>query len=169
MEPRKMILLAMFSTLVFVATYINIHIPIGLGTGGLMHLGTLVMFLIALRYGPFYGAWAAGIGMAMFDVLSIWAIWAPGTFVVRLSAGFVIGLLARGQRGQGRHPIKNALALTVGGAIIIAGYFVYEAVFLGVGLAALGSVIGNLVQVAVGFAALVFVMGLPDLERVEGL
>lgn len=169
MELRKMILLAMFSTLVFVATSINIHIPIGLGTGGLMHLGTLVMFMIALRYGPFYGAWAAGIGMAMFDVLSIWQIWAPGTFFVRLLAGFSIGMLSRSAKGQGRQPLKNVLALLAGGAVIVVGYFVYEAVFLGVGLVAIGSVLGNLVQVIIGFAALALVVALPDIDNTEGL
>lgn len=161
---RTMIFSAIFITLVFVATYINIYVPVLMSQGGLVHLGTLVMAMIAMKYGPRYGALAGGIGMALFDVLSIWAIWAPGTLVVRLIAGYVMGLLSASDDGQGMSTKNNALALVVGGAIIVGGYWIFEGLFLGVGLIpALGSIPGNITQIIIASMSLALVHSLPNL------
>ena len=79
-DTIKIVVSGMFIALVIVATFINVPFPGAVG--GLVHLGTLMMLIIALRFGRYYGALAGGIGMALFDVLSGWALWAPGTFVV---------------------------------------------------------------------------------------
>lgn len=161
---RTMIFSAIFITLVFVATYINIYIPVLMSQGGLVHLGTLVMAMIAIKYGPKYGALAGGIGMALFDLLSIWAIWAPGTLVVRLIAGAVMGIVASSKAGQGMSPKNNALALLAGGAVIVVGYWIFEGLFLGVGfIPALGSIPGNLLQIVIASMSLGLVHSLPNL------
>lgn len=161
---RTMIFSAIFITLVFVATYINIYIPVLMSQGGLVHLGTLVMAMIAIKYGPKYGALAGGIGMALFDLLSIWAIWAPGTLVVRLISGAVMGTVASSKAGQGMSPKNNALALLAGGAVIVVGYWIFEGLFLGVGfIPALGSIPGNLLQIVIASMSLGLVHSLPNL------
>ena len=162
---RELTLTSILIAAVFVATYINIYIPILMGQGGLVHLGTLVMFVIAIKYGKTYGALAGGVGMALFDVLSIWAIWAPGTLVVRLIAGYVMGRVAFTKEGQGVSMQKNVLALLSGGAIIVFGYWVFEGLFLGVGfIPALGSIPGNILQIVIASAGLFLVKSLPDLS-----
>ncbi len=123
MKTKQMILTALFIAMVTVSTYIRIHIP--LGTGGLIHLGTLTMFAIALRFGPRYGAVSGGVGMALFDLFSEWAIWAPGTLVIRLLAGFIVGYIAMSAKGQGEDRLKNFLAVLAGGLVIVIGYFIF--------------------------------------------
>ena len=168
LELKKMIYTASFIALVFVATYINIHVPILMGQGGLVHLGTLVMYIIAVKYGRTYGALAGGIGMALFDLLSIWTQWAPGTLVVRLIAGFVMGQVALAPSGQGTSLVRNVLALLAGGAVIVLGYLVFEAFFLGFGLVpSLGSVPGNILQLVIASFGLFLLKSLPELELQE--
>lgn len=164
-DVKRLVYSALFIAIVFVATYINIHIPILMGQGGLVHLGTLVMFIIAIKYGRTYGALAGGIGMALFDLLSIWATWAPGTLVVRIIAGFVMGQVALSKEGQGKSFVRNVLALLAGGAVIVVGYWLFEGLFLGYGLVpALGSVPGNILQIVIASLGLFLLKSMPELE-----
>ncbi len=164
-DVKRLVYSALFVALVFVATYINIFVPILMGQGGLVHLGTLVMYLIAIKYGRTYGALAGGIGMALFDLLSIWTQWAPGTLVVRLIAGFVMGQVALAPEGQGKSFVRNILALLAGGAVIVVGYWLFEGFFLGYGLVpALGSVPGNILQIVIASFGLFILKSMPELE-----
>ena len=165
MKTKQMVLTAVFIAMVTVSTYIRIHIPIG--TGGLIHLGTLTMFTIALKFGPRYGAISGGVGMALFDLFSEWYVWAPGTLVVRLLAGFVVGYIALSSAGQGGNKIRNLLAILAGGTVIVVGYFVFESIFLGTGFAAIMSVPGNLAQIMIGLFALFILPSIPSLEDLE--
>ena len=165
MRTRQMILTALFIAIVTVSTYIRIHVP--LGTGGLIHIGTLTMFTIALRFGPRYGAISGGVGMALFDIFSEWASWAPGTFVIRLIAGFVVGYIALSKKGQGENRVRNLLACLAGGVIIVAGYFIYEGFFLGTGLAAVASIPGNVAQLIIGLLAIFILPSIPRLEDLQ--
>ncbi len=165
MKTKEIVFLGTLIALVTASTYIRIHIPIG--TGGLIHIGTLTMFIIALRFGARYGAIASGVGMALFDILSEWVIWAPGTLVVRLIAGFVIGKVALSSKGQGELLSKNILALIAGGVIIVVGYFVFEALIIGTGWGAVASIPGNLAQIAIGFFALFILPSIPKLETLS--
>ncbi len=165
MKTKRIVLTAAFIAMVTVSTYIRIYIPIG--TGGLIHLGTLVSFTIAIKFGRRYGAVSGGIGMALFDVLSEWYVWAPGTLVIRLVAGYLVGLVAMSPRGQGQSRVRNVFAILAGGVVIVSGYFVFEAVFLGTGWAAIMSVPGNLTQIAIGFFSLFIVAAIPRLEDLE--
>ena len=83
---------AVATALVYVFTaFLIIRLPIG-GEGGLIHLGNIPLFLFAILCGKKTGMIAGGIGMALFDVLSGWAIWAPFTLVIVGAMGFVVGL-----------------------------------------------------------------------------
>lgn len=85
------ILSAMLITLVFVATlFLNIRLPIA-ANGGLVHLGTAMLFIISIVFGPKKGALAGAFGMALFDLFSGWTLWAPFTFIARGLQGYVVG------------------------------------------------------------------------------
>lgn len=166
MKTRQMLLTAMFIAVVTVSTYIRIHVP--LGTGGLIHIGTLTMFTIALRFGRRYGAISGGVGMALFDLFSEWVIWAPGTLVIRFIAGFLVGHIAMSKHGQGESRVRNLLACLAGGLVIVVGYFIYESIFLGTGLAALASVLGNVAQLIIGLLAIFILPSIPRLKDLQG-
>lgn len=165
MTTKEMILTGFFIAIVFVATYLlQIRLPLP-ATGGLIHLGNIAMFSIALKYGKKYGAFSGGIGMALFDVASMWVAWAPATLIVRFIAGYTIGKISESDQGQGANILRNIAALFAGGVIIIGGYFIFEAFILGIGLAATASIVGNVVQIAIGFIALALIKALPNITE----
>lgn len=65
-------------TLVFTAC-VNVKLPFGYG--GLIHLGNIPLFLAAMLYGKRTGFFAGAFGMAIFDIMSSWTIYAPCTFI----------------------------------------------------------------------------------------
>ena len=165
-EVIKITASAMFIALVFVATYINVPFPGA--AGGLVHLGTLMMLIVAMRFGKYFGMLAGGIGMAMFDVFSPWVVWAPGTLVVRLVMGFVVGYLAYdATKGQGAVLWKNMIAWAVGLVVMVVGYYFYEALFLTDFYAALASIWGNVIQFGIGLIAPFAAVGLSKIHTID--
>lgn len=72
-----LIVTALLIALVFIATkFINIKLPIG-SQGGLIHFGNVMIYIATLVFGTRKGAIAGSVGMALFDILSGWVIWAP--------------------------------------------------------------------------------------------
>ena len=53
-----------------------------------------MLFIVAIVFGKEKGAIAGAVGMAIFDLSSGWALWAPFTFVVRGIMGYMIGSIA---------------------------------------------------------------------------
>jgi uncharacterized membrane protein len=171
-ETNIITLTAMMVAMVIGATYIGIPNP--LSFGGYMHLGTLVTFAIAIKYGKKMGMLSGGIGAALFDIFSPYAIWWPGTLITRLIMGYVVGKISEDSKGQGANNPKNYIAIGVGGVILITGYFLYQAVFLSYmpgsdpefatfGAAAL-SIPGNTIQILIGLFAVNLIKYLPDVE-----
>lgn len=159
-DTQRIVMSGMFIALVTATTFINIPYPGS--AGGLMHLGTLMLFIIALKFGKYYGAISGGIGMAIFDIIGGWMSWAPGTLVVRLIMGFVVGWIAQSKLGQGQNAFKNVLAIIAGGLVMIIGYYLYEAIFLTSFGAASLSFVGNGAQIAVGLFSLIIIKYIPD-------
>lgn len=136
----------LFIAIVTSLTYINLPVS---PSGGLVHLGYIALFPIAVVFGRRYGAVAGAIGMALFDVLSQWFLWAPATFIIVGMVGYTVGLIADG----GRSPIRNVIAMFVGCLISIAGYFVFNAFVMGFGVpSALTSLGGDAFKVFASLA-----------------
>lgn len=134
--------------LTFAATgFINIRLPLP-GNGGLVHLGNVPLFLAAIVYGKRTGAIAGSFGMALFDLLGGWFLWAPFTFVIVGLMGYTVGAIT--QKHQG---IKwDALAIGAACMIKIAGYYVAEGIIYGNWIVPAASVPGNLAQIGVAAA-----------------
>ena len=65
-KTKDLIITSLLISLVFVATFfINIRLPIA-ANGGLVHLGSAMLFIIAILFGPKKGALAGAFGMALF-------------------------------------------------------------------------------------------------------
>lgn len=147
-KTRQVVFGALFIAMVFVCTaFVNVRLPIA-ANGGLVHLGNVPLFFIAIWYGRRYGALAGGIGMALFDVMSGWALWAPFTLVIVGLMGYVVGAICEKNCTMGR----ITLALLAACLIKITGYYVAEAIIYGNWLAPVASIPGNLVQVGVAAA-----------------
>lgn len=164
-QTNNVTMAAMFIALVMAATYIGVPTPGSMG--GYWHLGTLVMLAISMKYGKNYGALAGGIGMALFDLFSPWVIWAPGTFVIRVVMGYVVGLIAFDKElGQGGNWKRNAIAFVAAILIMMPGYFVYQAWILGAdqgGYAgAVAGIPGNAMQFVAGLVSFYLIRKLPD-------
>lgn len=156
-KTYDLVICALFIALTFVATWlINIRLPL-VGSGGLIHLGNVPLFVAAMLFGKKTGALAGGIGMALFDLMSGWTAWAPFTLVIVGSMGFVVGLIAE------KKPFKNAqvnnvLSVILALIIKVVGYYFAEVILYGNWVAPLGSIPGNVLQVGVaGIIVLAFI------------
>ncbi|MEG1632795.1 MAG: ECF transporter S component [Oscillospiraceae bacterium] len=148
-KVQKIIFSALFAALCCGAT-MAIKFPTIMG--GYVHAGDAVVLLGAFLLGPGWGALAAGLGSALADILAGYAIYAPGTLVIKalmaLSAGGILSSIGM------KKPVTAAvLAGIVAELIMVLGYFLYSCFPLGYGLAALGDIVANLMQGVFGAAA----------------
>ena len=155
-STKDLVETALLTTLVFVATaFINIRLPI-LSSGGLVHLGNVILFAAAILFGKKKGAIAGAVGMAIFDLSSGWALWAPFTFIVRGIMGYIVGAIAYSNNKNGDSFLFNVLAVITSGIWMIIGYYITEVILYGNLLTPIASIPGNITQLAVGL-----VLGLP--------
>lgn len=159
---RSLTITAVCIVLVYLFTaVINIRLPIA-ANGGLVHLGNVPLFIAAVLFGKKTGAIAGGVGMALFDVLTGWALWAPFTLVIVGLMGFTVGLIT-----QKKKTFPLCLAAFVLAAVIkVAGYYLAEALIYGNWIVPVTSIPGNLVQV--GVAAVIALVVLPPLRIAAG-
>ena len=151
---QRLVLTGLFAALGCVATMV-LQIPSP--TGGYMNLGDAVVLLGAWLLGPVFGAVAGGVGPAMADLLSGYAVYVPGTLVIKAVMALTAALLYR-FRGK-----KWLLVCAIAAEIpMVVGYWLYDALlafFSGgaaFGLCLAGSAAGipaNLAQAAFGAAA----------------
>lgn len=145
-----LILTAMLVSLVFVATlFINIKLPIT-ANGGLVHLGTAMLFIASILFGPKKGAIAGAVGMGLFDLVSGWTLWAPFTFLTRGLQGYIVGKIAWSGGRNGSSFTFNLLAIVSSIPFMLAGYYICERVLFSSWVIPLASIPGNLVQNVVG-------------------
>ena len=169
---KKLVMAALFAALTTVMTMV-IRIPSPMS--GYVNLGDCAVLLSAWILGPGLGCAAAGIGSMLADLLG-YPLYAPGTLVVKglmaLAAGLLVRRLRRGEsshvalaagllfrqlrRGESSHALPALLASGAAGEVVmVAGYFLYEAapIPVGLGLGALANVPFNLVQGVFGLVS----------------
>ena len=146
----NLIITAMLITLVFVATvFINIKLPIT-AKGGLVHLGTAMLFIASIVFGPKKGAIAGAVGMGLFDLMGGWTLWAPITIISRGLQGYIVGKIAWSNGRNGNNVGFNILATIVSVPLMIAGYYIGERIIFDSWILPAASIPGNLVQNIVG-------------------
>lgn len=151
-KTYDLILTGLLISLVFVATFfINIRLPIA-ANGGLVHLGTGMLFIVSILFGPKKGVIAGAIGMALFDIVSAWTLWAPFTLITRGVQGYIVGKIAWSGNRNGHSPVFNVVAMFVSIPFMLLGYYVCELVLYQNWVAPFASFPGNLVQNFVGMA-----------------
>lgn len=128
-----------FTALVFVVTA-YLHIP---SHNGYIHVGDGFIFLASCLLPMPYSVFVGAVGAMLADLLTGFAIWAPGSMVIK---AFVAMLFSC--KGKKIMTPRNALMLLPAAAISIAGYYFYEALITGNFVAPLSGIPGSIVQAA---------------------
>jgi uncharacterized membrane protein len=129
------------------ALTIVVQVPVP-ATGGYIHLGDVAANFAALAFGPWLGALIAGGGMAIADLIAGYTVYAPATLLIHGAQAIVVAMLGRGRKAW----MMFAAAL-VGGAVVVAGYFLFQALILQMGMAAAAKEVPfNVIQVLSGLA-----------------
>ena len=147
----KMVLAALFAALICVATML-VQIPMP-ATGGYANLGDGVILLCAFLINPLYAVMAAGIGSMLADLLAGYMSYAIGTLIIKAGVALIAAMVYN-RFGRNAEPRKAFISMITASilaeAFMVLGYFIYEAVFLGIGIGAVGAIVGNIGQGVVG-------------------
>lgn len=153
-KTKEIVYIGIMSSLIIVATFINIVIPFG--QGGLVHLGTVVSVISVLVFNTKIGMWSGALGMTIFDIIGGWFIWAPATFVARIGLGYILGKFAYSHHHNANNWALNTTGLILGGLWMIAIYYFYEVIIYSNWIVPLGSIMANVAQIV-----LAFIIGFP--------
>lgn len=117
----KLMDIVIYTALVYVATVVlQIYQP---QTGGYFNLGESMIYLAALTSTPLVAGIAGGVGAALADYTTGYAIFAPGTLVIKFAEGLIAGTLVTLLR-----KVRGGIAASSLGAvyaIVLAFYGVY--------------------------------------------
>lgn len=141
-----MCITGILSALVFVVTA-YLHIPT---YNGYVHCGDGFIFIAACLLPTPYAVVVGALGAMLADVLTGFAIWAPGSMVIK-------GLLALLFTCKSKKIVtaRNLMMLLPAALVSAGGYYLYEALITGSLLASLAGIPGSLIQAAA--SSIVFV------------
>ena len=129
-KTKRIVVASLMAALTCEATMI-IKIPSPLE--GYLNLGDCVVLVAGWMLSPAYGFLAAGLGSALADLLSGYAIYAPATFVIKglmALAAFAVYKLLQKRVGKFAARLIGGVTAEV---LMIAGYFVFEGFLYGFG------------------------------------
>lgn len=145
-KVKNMVITAMLIALVYLATNINIRLPISITGGGLVHLGMAMSIFAAIVFGKIKGAISAGIGMTLFDILSDYFLWAPFTLVISILIGYTVGAIA----SRKNNILFYIIAVFAASIIKVSGYYITEVILYHSFISPINSIPGNIMQMIVG-------------------
>ena len=157
----SLVLTSVFAALICVCT-LMVQIPIP-ATGGYANPGDGVLLLAAGLLPLPLSAAAAAVGSMLADVITGYMLYAPATFIIKGSMALLCGFLLKKLQGKKTAYILSALAAE---CLMVLGYFLYEAIFLGLGFGAAAGIMGNAGQGALG--AVIFCVLFPVIKKVIG-
>jgi uncharacterized membrane protein len=155
-------LATVFAALVFVVTSLIPPIPIP-ATGGYFNLGETTIYVAALLFGPFVGAFSGGVGAGLSDIYLGYGLFAPGTLIIKGVEGIIVGFLNIKLKKYIPNPTLRAIISgIVGGLEMVTGYFLYETLlavlFPGLEIFAIAEIPLNIGQMLVGLIIAVPIM-----------
>jgi len=115
------------AALVFVLTSI-FQITIT-ATKGYFNVGEIGVYISALIFGPYVGAFAGGVGSALADVATGYSIYAPGTLVIKGCEGYLAGILLQRIKLKERKLLPIVLGLIVALCMGVIGVLYYNSVW----------------------------------------
>lgn len=144
-RTQKIVFTALLAALTCVTT-MAVRIPTPLG--GYVNLGDAIVILSAAFLSPIYAVFAAGIGSALADLFSGYALYAPATLVIKA----LMALIAYGVMkyfGGKKQIFAEVLGALLAALWMVVGYYVFEGFLYGFA-ASLVNIPANAVQGTVG-------------------
>lgn len=71
-------------------------LKIPFGVGAMVHLGTALLFTVAICFGGVYAGLSGAIGSAFFDLLMGFSPYTPWSFIIKGVSGLIAGYVAHG-------------------------------------------------------------------------
>lgn len=117
LSPFNLAVAAVFAALVCVATIIfSVNVP---ATKGFFNIGESMVFLSALLFGSFVGAFAGGIGSMLADLILGYPQFAPATLIIKACEGAIVGALKKRNPEFSSKTYWKMFTLTFG---VLAGF-----------------------------------------------
>lgn len=147
---KELCIAGIFAAVIFVTTA-YLHIP---SHTGYTHVGDTFVYLAACFLSTPYAMLAGAVGGVLSDVLSGFAVWAPGTAIIKAATAFCFS--AKG--GKILTP-RNFAALIAADVLCIGGYYLYDALItgnftvplLGISGYVVQSLLSNILFIVIGF------------------
>ena len=127
-STRKIVFTALMAALTVAGSALRITIPVDIAGTTSFHLGNIMCALGGILLGPWYGALAAGLGSAIYDMMNpLYISEAWITFLTKAAYGLAAGLVIR----CGKQPwtYARASAATVSGALTYAVLYLAKTCF----------------------------------------
>jgi uncharacterized membrane protein len=147
--------IGIFAALICVLTMI-IAVPVP-ATQGFINIGDAGVMITGLLFGPIIGGIAGGVGSALADIFLGYTIYAPATLIIKGLEGFIVGIIANPRKNYRKINYRDVLAVVIGGAVMVFGYFIYELVLFGYPAAIYEFILNGIIQFGVSvLVALIF-------------
>ena len=144
---KQIVTCAIFAALICVTTmFVSVPAPLA----GNVNLGDAIIIIASFLLGPLFGAIAGGVGAALADLFSAYAIYAPATFFIKAALAVVCYYVFKAMLSLTKNSIvSRIIAVICAELTMVLGYFIYEIFILGFPTA-LADVPFNLIQGAFG-------------------
>ena len=144
-HTKKITFSALFAALCCIATYV-IKVPLPYGY---FNVGDVFVLLAGWMLGGVWGGVAAGLGSALADLLSGYALYAPVTLVIKALMGVIAyygyALCKKLIKKDGLDIFPRIISGVLAEIVMTFGYFAFEWILYGWG-GATASLLGNFTQ-----------------------
>ena len=137
-------IIGIFAALICVLTMV-IAVPVP-ATQGFINIGDAGVMITGLLFGPIIGGIAGGVGSALADIFLGYTIYAPATLIIKGLEGFIVGIIANPKKNYKKLNYRDVLAVVIGGAVMVFGYFIYELVLFGYPAAIYEFILNGIIQ-----------------------
>ncbi len=153
-NTKQIISAALFAALTLVLTFfVKIPLPTGYA-----NLGDCAVLLAGWILGPLFGFLAAAVGSMLADIFSGYAIYAMATLIIKGLMALIAYSLYKKLKKHASRILSLIISGTFAELLMVFGYFVFEDILYGAGMA-LVNIPFNALQGAVGLFVALFFMG----------
>ena len=100
-------------------TIVTMTISIPIGMQGYLNFGDILIFASALLFGPQVALIAGGLGSALADLLSGYAVWIPITLLAKGLEGYIAGKICFNSKSKKR----CLLGISLAGFVMVLVYY----------------------------------------------
>lgn len=151
---EKILVIVYTGLAIAMVTLATAIIKIPAPANGYVNFGDIFIFVTAAIIGKRTALIAGGVGSAISDILSPYAVYAPGTLVIKGIEGLICALIFRRNKNGKIKVITLIIGAFTGAAWMVLGYFLYDYFMFGYATAA-ADILSNIIQGTVSAAAVV--------------